>query len=42
MLREAREIESQLAADDQLFQEFVRQQFVLARVVLDRQCHLER
>ena len=42
IVRETREIESQLAADDQFLQEFVRQEFVLARVILDRQGHLER
>lgn len=42
IVRETREVESQLAADDQFLQEFVRQEFVLARVILDCQCHLER
>ncbi len=42
MFGEAREIEGQLAADDQLFQKFVGQELVLPRVVLDSECHFER
>src|SRR5579862_2191731 len=42
IIREAGEIEGQLASNDQLFEKLVSDQLVAAGIVLDRQSHLER